>query len=357
MIIRQYVAKITEKYLSGITSIQVYREDLKLLIEGCAPDVSLIGLHAESAFPSPDCMIIKQNVPIGYLLIFPIDKPLDSQGDQKALDLLNSSLANLMLTNHLEFRLYRDGIFVSSASIAEVINGKVKSGPGEHLSLEILIKAFSSYHRVAINDAFKLSRTLAREAQLLAAAIERSIIQDEEKRSNQNDQHFEISLKERLTDISIVLKQNITAKELADIYAQTISFGVFAARLFSFPAQEEFSRQNIHAFIPSSYSILKKLFQYLAGEDLDERLIWIINEQVYLFRTMDLVNFIESFSRSAQQSHPVIQFYKDFLDEYNPLLLKERGELIANEPLVRFMIQAVGNCRSFIQSGSTDNDF
>ena len=132
MIIRQYVAKITEKYLSGITSIQVYREDLKLLIEGCAPDVSLIGLHAESAFPSPDCMIIKQNVPIGYLLIFPIDKPLDSQGDQKALDLLNSSLANLMLTNHLEFRLYRDGIFVSSASIAEVINGKVKSGPGKH---------------------------------------------------------------------------------------------------------------------------------------------------------------------------------------------------------------------------------
>jgi hypothetical protein len=357
MIIRQYVAKIAEKYLSGITSNQLYREDLKLLIEGCAPDVSLIELQAESAFPSPDCMITKQNVPFGYLLIFPIDKPLDSQGDQKALDLLKSSLANLMLTNRLEFHLYRDGIFVSSASIAEVMNGKVKTRPGEHPSLETLIKAFSSYHRVAIHDAFKLSRTLARKAQLLAAVIERSIMQDEEKQLNQDDKPFKITIKERFTDISIVLKHDVTAKKLADIYAQTISFGMFAARLFGDPAQEEFSRQNIYAFIPSSYSILKKLFQYLAGEDLDDRLTWVINELAVLFRTMDLVLFIESLSESAQQSHPVIQFYKDFLDEYNPKLLKERGELIAHEPLVRFMIQAVDNGRSFIQSGSTDNDF
>jgi len=357
MTIRQYFAKIAEKYNSGITSGQSFREDLKILIEDCAPDVSVIENPAKSACTSPDCIITKRNVPVGYLVIFHIDKPLDSQGDQKALDLLKRSLSNLMLTNHLEFHLYRDGIFVSSASIAEVKNGEVISRPGDHPSVEILIKGFSSYHRVAINAAFKLSRTLAREAQLLASVIERSIIQDEKKRKNQHYKPFKLTLKEQLTDISIVLKNDISAKELADIYAQTISFGMFAARLYGGSALAEFSRQNAYELIPSSYSFLKKLFQYLAGEDLDDRLIWIINELAYLFRTMDLAAFMGNFSESARQSNPVIHFYKDFLDEYNPTLLKERGEIIADEPLVRFMIQAVSDCRSSIQSGSTDHDF
>jgi len=349
MRIKEYINKIGINYTSGITSGQLYQGYLKMLINTYASDVSVTEGPVKLACSTPDYIITKGNIPVGYMLTFGIDKPLDSQGNKKEFALCKKNLANLMLTNHLEFHLYRDGIFTSSASIAEIKNGGVISKPGDHASVEALIKEFSSYQRVASNSSLKLSRTTAKIAQLLAAVMEKSIIQDEKKHKNQHYESSKITLKEKLTDISIVLRNDISAKDLANIYAQTISYGMFAARLYGGPALQEFSRYNAADFIPLSYPFLKKLYQYLAGEDLDDRLTWIINELADVFRNIDIAALLENFMKPAQQINPVINFHKNFLNEYNPGLLKERGEILATEPLVRFMMQAVNDCISSIE--------
>ncbi len=306
MRIKEYIDKIGKNHKPGITSGQLYQGYLKMLIKTYASDVSVAEGPVKLACGTPDYIITKGNIPVGHILIFGIDKPLDSQGNKKEFTLCKKNLTNLMFTNHLEFLLYRDGILASSASIAEIKNGKVISKPGDHASAEALIKEFSSYQRVASNSSLKLSRTIAKTAQLLAAVIEKSIIQDERKHKNQHHEPSKITLKEQLTDFSIVLRNDISAKYLADIYAQTISYGMFAARLYGGPALEEFSRYNAADFIPLSYPFLKKLFQYLAGEDLDARLIWIINELADVFRNIDIAALMENFQKSA---HKLIQLF------------------------------------------------
>jgi len=349
MRIKEYIDKIGRNYKPGITSRKLFQGYVKMLINTYASDVSVAEVPGRLACGTQDYIITKGNIPVGHCLTISIDKPLDSLGNKNELALCKKNLANLIVTNHHEFHLYRNGILASSASIAKIQNGMVVSTPGSHLHAEALLKEFLCYQRIVINSSLMLSRTIAQTAQLLALVLEKSIIQDEQKSNSHHSEPSKITLKEQLTDISIVLRKDISAKDLADIYAQTISYGMFSARLYGGPAMEEFSRYNAAGFIPPSYFFLKNLFQYLAGEDLDNRLTWIIDELADVFRNIEIASIVEDFLKSAQQNNPAIYFHKNFLDEYCPRLHKERDEIPATEPLVRFIMQAVDVCISSIQ--------
>ena len=341
MTIQEYVNRITKRYRSGIIIEQLCREDLKTLIESSAPDVVIANGFLKTACVAPDYIITKNNTPVGYIEILPIDRPLDSQGNNKELDLYKNSLTNLILTNYLEFHLYRDGVLTSFVSIAEIQNGKIISKPGNNLSAEALIKAFYSYKRVSIGSPLNLARRMAGTAKLLARVIENAIIQDEQESKNQNSETTNTTLKARLAVSSYVLICDVSPKNFADIIAQTISFGMFAAQIYAGPGIEDFSRQNVAELIPLSYPFLRRLFQYLAGQDLDDRISWIINELATVFRATDLPTLLDDFKKDSSQDDPFYQFYENFLNEYDPKLRESREEFNKPEPIVTFLAQAV----------------
>jgi hypothetical protein len=344
MTIQQYVEGITKKYRSGITTGQLFQEYLKILIQSSAPDVIVANGPAEAACGSPDYIILKRDFPVGYLVLSDIDKPLDGQGLKKDLDLCKKSLSNLILTNCLEFHRYRDGVLKSCVSIAEIQHGKIVSGPGNHPSAGALIKEFFAYKRAGIDSTADLSVTMARKAQILACALENAINQDEREGENKNHKTSGISLKEQLADVDIALKINTPARDLANIYAQTISYGMFAARLYGGPALKEFSRQNAAGLIPLSYPYLIKLFRYLAGPDLDERIAWIINEIADVFRVTDVAALVNEFKRTPLHYDPFDHFHETFLDGYDPKFQESRGVSHKPEPIVAFLAETVGNC-------------
>jgi len=348
MTIQEYVDKITKLYRSGIASEQFYRRDLKNLVESYVPDFVIVNGPAKTACNTPDYLITKRNIPVGYIETLNIDKPLENPEINKELDLCKKSLANLILTNYFEFHLYQDGTLTSLVSIAEIQDGKIISKPGNHLSAEALIKEFLSYQRPFISSALKLSNKMANTAQLLACVIENVIIQDEKESKNQNYKPLKITLKEQLSDIGTALRNDISAIELADIYAQTISYGMFAARLYGGPALEEFTRQNAAELIPLSYHLLRKLFQYLAGNNLDDRIIWIIDYLADLFRATDIAALLDHFKKTASQDDPFTNFHDAFLDDYYPKLRISRGEINKPEPIITFIAEAVNECRSSI---------
>ena len=72
---------------------------------------------------------------------------------------------------------------------------------------------------------------MAGKARLLAHVIENALIQHEQNSKNQNSPTTN-SLKERLVASRYVLIRDVSAKDFADIIAQTISYGLFAARLY-----------------------------------------------------------------------------------------------------------------------------
>ncbi len=124
------------------------------------------------------------------------------------------------------------------------------------------------------------------------------------------------------------------------MYAQTITYGMFAARLHD-PSLTTFSRQEAFELIPKSNPFLKKLFGYIAGLELDERIKWIVDDLVTIFLACNVEEMLKSYGKSTKMEDPIIHFYEDFLSEYDPKLRKARGVWYTPQPVVNFIVRAV----------------
>jgi hypothetical protein len=119
-----------------------------------------------------------------------------------------------------------------------------------------------------------------------------------------------------------VLIHDITPKTFADIYAQTIAYGMFAARLHD-DSPDDFSRAEAANLIPKTNPFLRKIFQQIAGYDLDERIAWIVDDLVSAFAATDMEKIMQGFGKSTQQTDPMLHFYEDFLFQYDPAAKKQ----------------------------------
>ncbi|PKP15599.1 MAG: DNA methyltransferase, partial [Bacteroidetes bacterium HGW-Bacteroidetes-23] len=173
----------------------------------------------------------------------------------------------------------------------------------------------------------------AGKAKLMANVIEQSLASDDlqEKRS---------SLKQQMLSFQQMLIHDINNQAFADIYAQTIAYGMFAARYHD-PSLPTFSREEAATLIPKSNPFLRKLFQDIAGYDLDTRLVWIVDELVSIFLATDVADIMKNFGKSTKQEDPVVHFYETFLAAYNPALRKARGVWYTPQPVVNFIVRAV----------------
>lgn len=115
---------------------------------------------------------------------------------------------------------------------------------------------------------------------------------------------------------------------------------MFAGRLHD-KNLETFSRKEAAELIPKSNPFLRKLFQYIAGYDLDSRIVWIVDSLADIFRATNVDELLKNFGKSTQQHDPIIHFYETFLSEYDPKLRKARGVWYTPEPVVKFIVRAV----------------
>ena len=178
-----------------------------------------------------------------------------------------------------------------------------------------------------------LAKMMAGKAKLMADIIEKSLDKDDfnEHRSN---------IKSQMLSYKHLLKHDIDNKAFADIYAQTIVYGVFAST-YQDQTLGNFSRHEAAQLTPKSNSFLRKLFHDIAGFDLDDRLVWIIDELVNIFLASDVADIMRNFGKATKQEDPVVHFYEKFLGEYNPALRKARGVWYTPEPVVNFIVRAV----------------
>jgi len=340
MTIQEYVDKVNERYKAGIFTEQSYRGDLKSLLETITSEVLFTYEPTQVACGAPDYIITNRNYPVGYIEAEDFGKPLESHEYKEQLDRYKKSLSNLIITDHLEFQLYRDGVFVSSISIGGLQNEQIISKPETHETFKALIRDFCNATSVTISSSLQLSKLLAGKARLLAHVLENALTQDEKKSNNHDSETTNTSLKAQLAVSEYVLIHDVSSKDFADIIAQTISYGMFAAFLYG-PGIINFSIQAVPELIPESNLLLRKLFQYLTGEDLDVRIKWIVDALADIFRSIEIATLSEDFRKTAQQNNPAKHFYEDFLDEYDPKLSESRGPFNKPEPIVSFIAQAV----------------
>jgi len=333
--IASYITTISDRYKRGTATEHSYRGDLQQLIEALVKDVTATNEPKRIACGAPDYIITKKDIPVGYIEAKDIGVDLKSKTLKEQFERYRASLDNLIITDYIDFLLYIDGEFKTSVKIAEIQNGCVVPIPENFITFENLIKDFCVHIGQTIKSSKKLAEMMAGKARMLAEVIEKALIEDEK-----DDKTPDTALQSQLHAFKDILIHDIKPKEFSDIYAQTIAYGMFAARLHD-PTLPTFSRQEAAELIPKTNPFLRKLFQYIAGYDLDLRIVWIVDGLADLFRATDVAALLKNFGKSTQTNDPIIHFYETFLSEYDPKLRKARGVWYTPEPVVNFIVRAV----------------
>ncbi len=337
MKLNDYIDRLNTRFRTGISREHSYRGDLQNLLESIADDVLITNEPARISCGAPDYIITKGNIPVGYIEAKDIGADLNSKIYKEQFGRYRKSLNNLIITDYLDFQLFRDGEFAASVSVGKIQGDKIIGIPENYSVFISLIRDFCTYAGQTVKSASKLSEMMAGKARLLADVIEKALLTGSEQLSVNGQNN---TLKDQFKSFRQILIHDITEKEFAGIYAQTIAYGMFAARLHD-RASGDFSRQKAAELIPESNPFLRKLFQYIAGYDLDDRIKWIVDALADIFRAADIAVIMKNFGKATQQNDPVIHFYETFLSEYDPALRKSRGVWYTPEPVVNFIVRAV----------------
>lgn len=337
MTLDQYIQNINQRFTLGNATEHTFRGDLQNLIESLVPSVQATNEPKRQSCGAPDYILTLKEIPVGFIEAKDIgDKDLEGAkktGNKEQFDRYKASLNNLIFTDYLDFYLYRDGVFVRKISIGEITQKGIKPLPDNFKSFEDFIKDFCSHVGQTIKSSKKLAEMMAGKARLLSEVIENALTSDEENQENS-------TLKDQMTAFKQILIHDITPKGFADVYAQTITYGMFAARLHD-PSLPTFSRQEAFELIPKSNPFLKKLFGYVAGLELDDRIKWIVDDLVKIFLACNVEDMLKNYGKSTKMEDPIIHFYEDFLSEYDPKLRKARGVWYTPQPVVDFIVRAV----------------
>jgi predicted helicase len=337
MTLEQYITNINQRYKLGNATEHTFRGDLQQLLESLVPDIRTTNEPKRQSCGAPDYILTKKEIPVGFIEAKDIgDKDLEGAkktGNKEQFDRYKASLNNLIFTDYLDFHLYIEGIFITKIAIAEIQNGTIVPLPQNFATFNNLIKDFCIHIGQTIKSSKKLAEMMAGKARLLADVIEKALTSDEVNQENS-------TLKDQMEAFKQILIHDITAKGFADVYAQTIAYGMFAARLHD-PTLPTFSRQEAAELIPKSNPFLRKLFSYIAGPDIDDRIKWIVDSLVEIFLACNVEEILKNYGKQTKMEDPIIHFYETFLSEYDPKLRKARGVWYTPAPVVNFIVRAV----------------
>src|SRR5699024_117402 len=114
----------------------------------------------------------------------------------------------------------------------------------------------------------------------------------------------------------------LSQKAFADLYAQTITYGLFAARTRT---TDTFTRKNAREFIPSTIGILQDVFDFISYRDLPQNIGWIVDDIAEVLSAANTDEILTRYYEEGKGDDPIIHFYETFLSEYNPDLREKRG--------------------------------
>ena len=332
MNIQEYLAEVTRIHKTGAATEHSYRSALQNLFSTISDDVQALNEPKRVQCGAPDFLINRGDIVIGHVEAKDIDKDLatfkGTEADQKSRYL--KALPNLIYTNCLDFEFYREGVLLTKISVADFLMG-IQPKPENFQPLENQLRDFAAQKPQTITSSEKLAEIMAGKAVLIKDVLFKALREDE---------NLQTEISGQFKAFQEHLIHDITPEDFADIYAETIAYGMFAARLHD-DTLDTFSRQEALELLPKSNPFLRSLFGYIAGHDLDERIKWIIDDLADVFQAANVKKLMENFGSLTGRNDPFLHFYETFLSKYNPEKRKARGVWYTPEPVVNFIVRAV----------------
>jgi len=256
----EYFKQVQTTLAAGHASEGSHYPTLKALLESFGDGIIATSLPSRIECGAPDFIITKGSATIGYVEAKDIGKNLDETEKTEQLKRYLPSLSNLILTDYLEFRWYVDGERHLSARLGTLTaESKIKLDNAGIQAVAELLSDFLTHKAEAVGTPKELAMRMARQAHLIRNLIINAFEKEPEGGS----------LHSQLAAFRDNLIPDLSAEYFADMYAQTIAYGLFAARCTS-TTGKDFTRQNAAYLLPKTNPFLRKLFNQIAGPDLDD---------------------------------------------------------------------------------------
>lgn len=270
---------------------------------------------------------------IGYIEAkTPTEDRLDALEDSEQLTRYRSTFPNLILTNFLEFRLYRNGERVETVLAARpMILNRLRAMPPVEKPDELLalLDRFLGFSLPKAFTAESLAVELAKRTRFLRVVIAQQLEQ-EEKSPDELTGFYEA--------FRAYLIGTLTPETFADLFAQTITYGLFAART---RAGDGFSRRAAFDNIPHTIGVLRDLFRFLSLGDLPESLAWCVDDIAEVLAVADVPGILDRYYHDGKGSDPIVHFYETFLAQYDPAERERRGVYYTPEPVVGYIVRSL----------------
>ncbi len=308
----------------------------EVALESGKKDVRVTVLPRPTEGGNPDFRLWNGSNQIGYIEAKkPTDLNLNAIEQSEQLKRYLNTFPNLILTNFLEFRLYRRGEPVGdsvSAGRPDTLNRLGVAPPLEsEVELYALLDRFLNFALPPdfTADAESLAVELAKRTRLLRD------VTIEEMRDVPNSSP---DLSGFFDAFRSHLIGSLTPEEFADMFAQTITYGLFAARVRT---GDDFNRGEAVDNIPHTIGILRRLFRFVSHGDLPDQLAWCVDDIAEVLAVADAPGILNEYYRDGKGGDPIVHFYETFLAQYDPRERERRGVYYTPEPVVGYIVRSL----------------
>lgn len=333
---RNYIKEITKNLERGDSTEHTHRPALKALLETIGKGITATNEPRRIACGAPDFNITRNGVPVGHVETKDVGTNLDemergkgSNGEQFIR--YRDGLSNWILTDYLDFRWFVNGEKRLTLQIARAdAEGKINPSPDAVEKLDELFTAFFEQEALTVGTAKELAQRMAGMARIIRDLIANTFEHEKEKGWLHN----------WLTAFRETLIPELDEKQFADMFSQTLAYGLFAACVHT-PVNKEFSREMAAYNLPKTNPFLRKLFAEIAGVDMPDSIAWAVNDIVNLLKHADIVEILKDFGKGRGKGDPVVHFYETFLAAYDPKMREVRGVYYTPEPVVSYIVRSI----------------
>ncbi|MFZ4396247.1 MAG: type ISP restriction/modification enzyme [Kiritimatiellia bacterium] len=262
----------------------------------------------------------------------PTEERLDAIEDSEQLTRYRATFPNLILTNFFEFRLYRNGERVQTVLAARpFVLSKLRATPAVEKpdDLHALLDRFLGFSLPKVFTAESLAVELAKRTRFLRDVVGRQLVQEKDAPGVLSG-FFEA--------FRSYLIGTLTPEDFADLFAQTITYGLFAART---RAGDGFSRRAAFDSIPHTIGVLRDLFRFISLGDLPAQLAWCVDDVAEVLAVADAPGILDRYYHEGKGSDPIVHFYETFLAQYDPSERERRGVYYTPEPVVGYIVRSL----------------
>ena len=334
-----YLNNISKTTAQGDAREESYYPYLKSFIDDFAESIGktktqVTTLPKKTEAGNPDFRVWdgKQHI-VGYIEAKKPGENLDTIETSAQLKRYRHTFPNLILTDFYEFRLYRNGQLIDKISIGRpFIAKKLHSLPPleNEDKFHTLLEKFFSFSLPKVFTAENLATELANRTKFLRDEVIAKELEEEEQKKG--------AIYGFYTAFKNYLVAGLSQKDFADIYSQTITYGLFAART---RAAKEFNRKLAYDFIPPTIGILRDVFHFISFGKPSLQMEVIIDDISEVLQAADVNKILDEYYRKGKGEDPIVHFYETFLNVYDPATREKRGVYYTPEPVVKYIVRSI----------------